>query len=95
MKTMGRKMTRLSEPIDGCAAETASGTVILLASLIGAPISTTQVATGSIAGTAMAYRIGNVRWSVMVNILLAWVFTFPGAAFFGVLVLLFMRLFTG
>lgn len=95
MKTMGRRMTHLHEPIDGCAAETASGAVILFASLVGAPVSTTQVATGSIAGTAMAYRLTNIRWRVMANILLAWVFTFPGAAFFGVLVLLLMRLFTG
>ncbi len=92
MKTMGRKMTRLHEPIDGCAAETAGGTVILIASLIGAPISTTQVATGSITGTAMAYRMGNVKWRVVGNILLAWVFTFPGAAIFGIGTLLLLRL---
>ncbi|MGB5106993.1 MAG: inorganic phosphate transporter [Candidatus Zixiibacteriota bacterium] len=92
MKTMGKKMTKLSEPIDGCAAETASGAVILIASLVGAPVSTTHVATGSIAGTAMAYRLGNVRWPVLLNILLAWVLTFPGAAIFGVLVVLLMRL---
>jgi inorganic phosphate transporter, PiT family len=92
MKTMGKKMTKLNEPIDGCAAETASGTVILVASLMGAPISTTQVATGSIAGAAMAYNIGNVRWRIMANIMLAWVFTFPGAAIFGILTLLLLRL---
>ncbi len=94
MKTMGKKMTRLHEPIDGCAAETASGTVILVASLIGAPISTTQVATGSITGTALAYKLGNVKWRVVLNILLAWVFTFPGAAIFGIGVLLLLRLFS-
>jgi PiT family inorganic phosphate transporter len=84
IKTMGKKMTKLHEPIDGCAAETAAGTVILAASLIGAPISTTQVATGSIAGTAIAHRFSNLRLRVIVNIVLAWIFTFPGAALFGV-----------
>lgn len=83
IKTMGKKMTKLHEPIDGCAAETAAGTVILTASLVGAPISTTQVATGSIAGTAIAHRIRNLRPKVVVNIVLAWIFTFPGAALFG------------
>lgn len=93
MKTLGRRITKLHEPMDGCAAETAGGAVILIASLVGAPISTTQVATGSIMGTAMAHRIGNVKWSVVTNILMAWVFTFPGAAAFGIGSLLLLRLF--
>lgn len=84
IKTMGKKMTKLHEPIDGCAAETAAGTVILAASLVGAPISTTQVATGSIAGTALAHRFRNLRLKVIGNIVLAWIFTFPGAALFGI-----------
>jgi PiT family inorganic phosphate transporter len=84
IKTMGKKMTNLHEPIDGCAAETAAGTVILGASLVGAPISTTQAATGSILGGVMAHRFGNVRWRVLANIILAWIFTFPGAGLFGI-----------
>ncbi len=85
IKAMGRKMTNLHEPIIGCAAETAAGTVILAASLTGAPISTTQVAASAIAGGAMAERIGNIRWQVVRNILLAWIFTFPGAGIFAIL----------
>jgi PiT family inorganic phosphate transporter len=84
IKTMGKKITKLHEPIDGCAAETAAGSIILVASLVGAPISTTQVATGSIVGTAVAHKIGNLRWKILINILLAWIFTFPGAALFGI-----------
>lgn len=84
IKTMGKKMTRLHEPIDGCAAETAAGSVILVAALFGAPTSTTQVATGCIMGTAIAHRIGNLRWKVIANIVTAWIFTFPGAALFGI-----------
>lgn len=91
MKTMGKKMTRLHEPIDGCAAETATGTVILVTALTGTPISTTQVATGAITGTALAYRFGNVNWRVLGNIFLAWFLTLPGAAIFGILVLLLIR----
>jgi PiT family inorganic phosphate transporter len=92
IKTMGRKMTHLHEPIDGCAAETAAGSVILVASLVGAPISTTQVATGAIAGGAMTHRFGNVKWRIVGNIVLAWFFTFPGAGLFAVLSFLLVRL---
>lgn len=84
IRTMGHKLTRLHEPIDGCAAETAAGSVMLGCSLLGIPISTTQVATGSIAGTALAHRFGNVNWRVMKNIAFAWFFTFLGAGMFGV-----------
>ena len=84
IKTMGKKMTNLHEPIDGCAAETAAGTVIITAALLGAPTSTTHVTTGAIAGGAMAHRIGNVRWKVLGNIVIAWVCTIPGAGLFGI-----------
>jgi PiT family inorganic phosphate transporter len=94
IRTMGSKMTKLHEPIDGCAAETSAGAIILLASLVGAPISTTHVATSSIAGTAVAHRFGNIRWRVLGNIALAWILTFPGAGIFGiVLYLLVSRIF--
>jgi len=91
IKTMGRKMTSMHEPITGCAAETAAGTVILAASLTGAPISTTQVAASAIAGGAMAQRLGDVRWQVVRNILLAWIFTIPGAGLFAILSYLLVK----
>jgi PiT family inorganic phosphate transporter len=85
IKTMGKRMTNMHEPIDGCAAEAAAGAVIMTAAWTGALVSTTQVVTGSIAGTAIAHRFGNVKWRVVGNILLAWFFTFPGAGLFGIL----------
>lgn len=91
IRTMGSKMTKLHEPLDGCAAETAAGTVMLVTSLAGIPISTSQTATSAIAGTAMAYRFGNVRWSVIRNIVIAWVLTFAGAGIYGVLVYSFLK----
>lgn len=93
IKTMGNKITKLHEPIDGCAAETAAGTVILITALLGAPNSTTHVATGSITGTALAHRVGNVRWRVMGNIVISWIFTFPGAGLFGILAYCIIKLF--
>jgi inorganic phosphate transporter, PiT family len=92
IKTMGSKMTRLHEPIDGCAAETAAGAVIITAALFGAPTSTTQVATGSIAGTAVAHRVGNLRWKVIGSIVAGWLLTFPGAAIYGVLSYLLLKI---
>jgi inorganic phosphate transporter, PiT family len=84
INTMGNKMTSLHEPIDGCAAETAAGSVILTAAMAGSLVSTTQVITGAIAGTALARGQGTVNWRVMGNIVLAWLMTLPGAALFGI-----------
>jgi inorganic phosphate transporter, PiT family len=85
IKTMGNKMTNLHEPVDGCAAETAAGTVIMTAAMAGALVSTTQVITGAIAGTALARGPDKVNWRVMGNIVMAWLMTLPGAAIFGII----------
>lgn len=92
IKTMGSRMTRLHEPLDGCAAEASAGTVILWTSLLGIPISTSQAATGSILGTAVAGRLSQMRWKVIANIVLAWLFTIPGAGLFGILTYLLLSI---
>src|SRR6185369_8767039 len=49
MKTMGHKIMRLL-PVHGFAAQTSASIVILMADYFKAPISTTQVISGSIFG---------------------------------------------
>ena len=84
IKTMGQRMVDL-KPIDGFAAELATGSVTVGMSLIGAPISTTHVVSTSIMGTGAAKNITAVRWNVVRRIVGAWVFTIPGAALIGAL----------
>lgn len=84
IRTMGMKMTKMDEPIAGCAAETAGGAVIYAASIVGAPISTTHVITTAVMGTAAAGSLANIRWRVIRNIVVAWVITIPGAALVGI-----------
>lgn len=79
IKTMGQSMVDL-KPIDGFAAELATGTVTVGMSLVGAPISTTHVVSTSIMGTGAAKNVTAVRWNVVKRIVGAWVFTIPGAA---------------
>jgi inorganic phosphate transporter, PiT family len=54
--------------------------VILSASHVGFPLSTTHVMSGGIMGAGAAKRLSAVRWGVAGNIVTAWVLTFPGAA---------------
>jgi PiT family inorganic phosphate transporter len=79
MKTMGHKIIKL-RPIDGFAAETAGAAVILTATALHAPVSTTHVIASSIMGVGSSKRFSAVRWGIAGNILIAWVLTIPISA---------------
>ena len=79
MKTMGHKIIKL-RPINGFAAETAGALVILTATALRAPVSTTHVISASIMGVGASKRVSAVRWGVAKNILIAWVLTIPISA---------------
>jgi PiT family inorganic phosphate transporter len=69
------------EPPSGFAAETTAASVLYTTAYVfAAPISTTHTITSAVLGAGAAKRPNAVRWGVAGNILMAWVFTFPGAA---------------
>ncbi|MEZ0374931.1 MAG: anion permease, partial [Candidatus Sericytochromatia bacterium] len=74
--TMGSKMIKL-QPVHGFAAETSAAMMILVASHMGMPVSTTHVISSSIMGVGAAKRFSAVRWGIVGSILWAWVLTFP------------------
>ncbi|MFQ5880883.1 MAG: anion permease [Candidatus Methylomirabilales bacterium] len=78
VKTLGLKMLKL-QPVHGFAAETTAGLIIIGASDLGVPVSTTHTITTSIMGVGAAQRLSAVRWGVSLKILYAWLFTLPGA----------------
>jgi PiT family inorganic phosphate transporter len=77
--TLGGKFYRI-RPIHSFTSQLTSGLVVLGASLLGGPVSTTQVVSSSILGVGAAQRKSQVRWGVMTDILLAWILTIPAAA---------------
>lgn len=93
IKTVGMKLARL-KPVHGFAAETTAGAVISGASFLGIPISTTHAITSAIAGVSAAHRPHGVRWYIARQIILAWIFTIPGAALSAALVYYLLNLFT-
>jgi len=84
IKTMGTRIIRM-DPAQGFSAQGASAAVILTASHLGYPLSTTQTISGGIIGAGAAKRLSAVRWGVAGNIAVAWVLTLPGAAVIGAL----------
>ena len=85
IKTLGTRIISM-DPAQGFAAQGAGAAVILAASSVGYPLSTTHVISGGIMGAGAAKRFSAVRWGVAGNIVAAWVITLPAAALLGALV---------
>ena len=60
--------------------------MILAASSVGYPLSTTHVISGGIMGAGAAKSVSAVRWGVAGNIVTAWVLTLLAAGLFGAIV---------
>jgi PiT family inorganic phosphate transporter len=79
IRTLGGKFYKI-RPVDGFASQMTSAAVILGASLVGGPVSTTQVVSSAIMGVGAAERMNKVRWSVAQEIATAWLLTIPATA---------------
>jgi PiT family inorganic phosphate transporter len=77
--TMGYQITKL-HPIQGFVAETSATVVILGASFLGMPISSTHMIAGSITGVGSAKGPEAVKWTTAKKLTWAWLLTIPGAA---------------
>jgi PiT family inorganic phosphate transporter len=85
IRTMGSRIIKM-DPAQGFAAQGAGAAVILSASHVGFPLSTTHVANGGIMGAGAAKRLSAVRWGIAGNIVVAWVLTLPASALAGALI---------
>lgn len=79
IRTLGARFYPI-RPIHGLAAQVASGSVILFASLAGGPVSSTQVVSLAIVGAGAAERPSKVRWMALTDLIVAWLLTVPAAA---------------
>lgn len=87
VRTIGRRLFPLRS-LDGLVSQTSSAAVILTASLVGAPVSTTQVVSSSIVGIGVGRsRWRHVSWGIVRDIAIAWVTTMPAAGLLGAIVL--------
>ncbi len=77
IKSVGMDMVKL-ETYQGFAADLGAAICLLVASLFGIPVSTTHTKTTAIMGVGAAKRISSVDWSIVKEMVMAWVLTFPG-----------------
>jgi PiT family inorganic phosphate transporter len=84
VRMIGRRIT-LIRPLDALASEAGSTAVLLGSSMLGAPVSTTQIVASSVVGVGGGRRRWrHVRWRVVRSMLVAWLVTVPATAAFAV-----------
>jgi PiT family inorganic phosphate transporter len=79
IRTLGHKMVKL-QPMNGVAADLASSTVIITASTLGIPVSTTHNVSSAIMGVGAAKRANAIKWTVVERMVWAWLLTLPVTA---------------
>ena len=89
MATVGSHITELT-PSRGFAAELAAASVVVVASGIGMPVSTTHTLVGAVLGVGLARGIGALNLRVIGAIFMSWLITLPAGAF---LAIIFFNLF--
>ena len=94
IRTMGSRIIKM-DPAQGFSAQGAGAAVVLTATHLGFPLSTTHVISGAVMGAGAAKRLSAVRWGLAGNIALAWVLTLPAAAAIGAIVYAFSAIFGG
>jgi PiT family inorganic phosphate transporter len=93
IKSVGMDMVKLT-PHQGFAADLTSVVCLVLASALKLPVSTTHTKTTAIIGVGAAKRVRAVNWSIVKDMVLAWVLTFPGCGALGfVTAWVFMKIF--
>ena len=85
IKSVGMDMVKL-EKYQGFSADLSAAFCLLLSSVGGIPVSTTHTKTSAIMGVGAVKRISAINFGVVREMVLTWVFTFPGCGLISFLV---------
>lgn len=82
IKSVGMDMVKL-EKYQGFSADVAAAAGLLVSTIFGIPVSTTHMKTTAIMGVGSVKRLSAINYKVVVDMVLAWVLTFPGCGLIG------------
>ena len=77
IKSVGMDMVKL-EKYQGFSADLSAAFCLLYSSLFGIPVSTTHTKTAAIMGVGAVRRLSAINLGVVKDMVLTWIFTFPG-----------------
>lgn len=89
MATLGNKITLMTNT-KGFSVDFATATTVVLATILGMPVSSTHAATGSVVGVALDKGRSGINLSILVKIFSAWIITVPIAATLTILIYLLL-----
>lgn len=93
IRSVGMDMVKL-EKYQGFSADIAASISLLISSVFGIPVSTTHAKTTAIMGVGTVKRLSAINFSVVKEMGMTWLLTFPGCGFIGFLMTkLFMWIF--
>jgi PiT family inorganic phosphate transporter len=90
IRMMGTKFYKI-QPIHSFTSQLVSSVVIIISSILGGPVSTTQVVSMSIVGAGAGDRVSKVRWIVLKDIFLSWMLTIPITALLAIPIFLLIK----
>lgn len=79
IRVIGTRFYKI-KPLHSFTAQLVSATVIITSSLLGGPVSTTQIVSMAVIGAGAGERISKVRWLTLREIFLSWMITIPVTA---------------
>ena len=93
IKSVGMDMVKL-EKYQGFSADIAASVSLLISSVFGIPVSTTHAKTTEIMGVGAVRRISAINFSVVKEMAVTWILTFPGCGLIGFIITkIFMAIF--
>ncbi|MDO4696382.1 MAG: anion permease [Neisseria sp.] len=86
--TVGTNLAEM-HPSSGFSAELSAASVVMAASLLGLPVSSTHILVGAVLGIGLVNR--NANWKAMKPIAMAWIITLPAASLLAVICFFILR----
>lgn len=77
-ETLAQKVTPM-EPLEGLSANLVTSVLVIFASRLALPVSTTHVSSAAIVGLGLRRDARQVRWATVRDMALAWIVTLPVA----------------
>ncbi|MFH0883520.1 MAG: anion permease [bacterium] len=90
MRTVGKNITEIT-PSRGFSAEFSAASVVLVASKMGLPISTTHTLVGAVLGVGLAQGFDALNLRVIRSIIFSWLLTLPIAAGLTMIIFILLR----
>ena len=85
IKAVGMDMVKLKK-YQGFSSDLGAAICLFIATIFGIPVSTTHVKTAAIMGAGAERRLSAVRLDVVKEMVMTWIFTFPGCGIIGYLI---------